>query len=148
MKENGKKTLLNLMYYGLVIVMIALIVSFFIGINNNGIALWARISSMIICIALTLLVVYMIICIYSGISAFTVGFILYGLTIASVIVSFIYYMRLTPANGLLTPANLSTFMFVIGNLLLINALTIAIYIAGLYIKQPSEPTNRRFSTAK
>jgi hypothetical protein len=148
MKETGKKTLLNLMYYGLVIVMVALIVSFFIGINNNGIALWARIVSMIICIALALLVVYMIICMYSGISAFPVGFILYGLTIASVIVAFIYYMRLTPANGLLTVVNLNIFMFVIGNLLLINALTIAIYITGLYIKQPNEPTNKRFSTAK
>ena len=148
MKENGKKTLLNLMYYGLVIVMLALIVSFFIGVNNNGIAMWARVSSMIICIVLALIVAYMVVCMYSGMSAFPVGFILYGITIASVIVAFIYYLRLTPARGILTAANLNIFMFVIGNLLLINGLTIAIYITGLYIKQPSEPTNRRFSTAK
>jgi len=148
MKENGKKTLLNLTYYGLVIVMLALIVSFFIGVNNNGIALWARVSSMIICIVLALLVAYMVVCMYSGISAFPVGFILYGLTIASVIVAFVYYTRLTPARGILTTANLNIFMFVIGNLLLINALTIAIYVTGLYIKQPNEPTNRRFSSAK
>ena len=148
MKESGKKILLNLVYYTMVILMLAIIVNTFIGINNNDIATWARIVVMIISVLLALLVVYMIICMYSGISAFPVGFILYGLSIATAIVGFIYYMRLSPASGLISTINLNVFLFVVGNLVIINLLTIAIYITGLYIKQPNEPTNRRFSTAK
>ena len=148
MKESGKKILLNLVYYSMVILMLGIIVNTFIGINNNDIATWARILVMIISILLALTVVYMVVCMYSGISAFPVGFILYGLSIATVIVGFIYYARLTPADGIISLVNLNIFLFVVGNLVLINLLTIGIYITGLYIKQPNEPTNRRMSTAK
>lgn len=148
MKETGKKTLLNLTYYGLVIVMIAMIISLFIGVNNNNIAMWARVMAIIISIVLVLVVIYMIISMYTDISAFPVGFILLVTSVATVIVSFIYYSRLTPIDGILSLTNLNVFLFVAGNLLIINLLTIAIYVVGLYIKQPSEPSNRRFTTSK
>ena len=45
MRENAKKTLLNMAYYGMMILMVALIVSLFIGVTNNGIATWMRVCS-------------------------------------------------------------------------------------------------------
>ena len=147
MRESGKKTLLNLTYYGLVIVMVAMIISLFIGINNNNIAMWARVMTIIISVVLVLIVVYMVVSMYTDISAYPVGFILLATTVATVIVSFVYYSRLTPIDGILSLTNLNVFLFVAGNLILINLLTIAIYIVGLYIKQPNEPSNRRFTTS-
>ena len=71
-------------------------------------------------------------------SAYTAGYALCILSVATVIVSFIFYARLTPAAEILPLANLNIFFFVVGNLVLVNLLTIAIFITGLYIKQPKE----------
>lgn len=138
MRENAKKTLLNMAYYGMVILMVALIVSLFIGVTNNSIAIWARVSCIVISILLVLVVVYMIMCMYSNMGAYTAGYVLCILTVATIIVSFIFYARLTPGSEIIPLANLNVFLFVVGNLVLINLLTIAIYITGLYIKQPHE----------
>ena len=138
MRENAKKTLLNMAYYGMTILMIALIVSFFIGLNNNGVATWARVCSIIICVLLALVVLYMILCMYSKMSAYTAGYVLCVLSVATVIVSFIFYARLTPGTSIIPLENLNIFLYVVGNLVLINLLTIAIYVTGLYIKQPKE----------
>ena len=138
MRENAKKTLLTMAYYGMIILMIALIVSLFIGITTNGIALWVRICAIVISVLLVLVVVYMTLCMYSDMSAYSAGFALCVLTVATVIVSFIFYARLTPIAEIIAVANLNVFLFVVGNLVLINLLTIAIFITGLYIKQPKE----------
>ena len=148
MKESGKKALLNMAYYGLVIVMLAMIVWLFIGLNNDPITTGIRVATIIISVILVLVVLYMIVCMYSGLSAYPVGFILFAVSVATVIVSFVFSARLTPADGIITLANLNVFLFVIGNLIIINLLTIAIYVIGLYIKQPAEPSNRRLSTGK
>lgn len=138
MRENAKKTLLNMAFYGMVIVMLAVIVSLFIGIDAEGIATWARVCFIIISVFLVLDVLYMIVCMYSQMSAFPVGYILCILSVATVIVSFIFYQRLTPGTDLIPAIDLNIFLFMVGNLVIINLLTIAIYIVGLYIKQPKE----------
>ena len=138
MRENAKKTLLNMAYYGMIILMIALIVSLFIGITNNGIALWMRVCAIIICVLLVLVVIAITLCMYSDMSAYSAGYALCILTVATIIVSFIFYARLTPTAEIIPLANLNVFLFVVGNLVLINLLTIAIFITGLYIKQPRE----------
>lgn len=138
MRENAKKTLLTMAYYGMIIIMVALIISLFVGVSNNNIALWARICTIIIAVLLVLVVIYSTLCMYSDMSAYTAGYALCILSVATVVVSFIFYARLTPVAGILTAENLSIFLFVVGNLVMINLLTIAIYIAGLYIKQPKE----------
>lgn len=138
MRESGKKSLLTMAYYGMIILMVALIISLFVGITNNAIALWVRVSAIIICVLLVLVVLYTTLCMYSDMSAYTAGYALCILTVATIVVSFIFYSRLTPVAEILPLANLNVFLFVVGNLVLINLLTIAIFIAGLYIKQPKE----------
>ena len=138
MRENGKKSLLTMAYYGMIILMIALIVSLFIGITNEGVALWMRVCAIIISVLLVLVVVYMTLCMYSDMSSYTAGYALCILSVATIIVSFIFYARLTPGSEIIALANLNIFLFVVGNLVLINLLTIAIFITGLYIKQPKE----------
>ena len=138
MRENAKKTLLTMAYYGMIILMVALIVSLFVGITNNGIALWVRVCAIIICVLLVLVVLYTTLCMYSDMSAYTAGYALCILTVATVVVSFIFYARLTPIAEIIAITNLNIFLFVVGNLVLINLLTIAIFITGLYIKQPKE----------
>ena len=138
MRENAKKTLLTMAYYGMIILMVALIISLFIGITNNGIALWVRICGIVISVLLVLVVLYTTLCMYSDMSAYTAGYALCVLTVATVIVSFIFYARLTPIAEIIATANLNVFLFVVGNLVIINLLTIAIFITGLYIKQPKE----------
>ena len=39
-------------YYGMIILMVALIVSLFIGITNSGVALWMRVAGIIISVLL------------------------------------------------------------------------------------------------
>ena len=138
MRENAKKTLLTMAYYGMIILMVALIISLFIGITNNGIALWVRICGIVISVLLVLVVLYTTLCMYSDMSAYAAGYALCVLTVATVIVSFIFYARLTPIAEIIATANLNVFLFVVGNLVIINLLTIAIFITGLYIKQPKE----------
>lgn len=148
MKENAKKMLLNMAYYGMMIVMLALVVSLFIGINTNGIAVWARVCFLIVAGLLVADVIYMIVCMYSGISAYPVGYILCALSVMTVIFSFVFYIRLTPSASIIPLANLNIFLFVVGNAVLINLLTIAIYVVGLYIKQPKEPKRRTVAQSK
>lgn len=138
MRENGKKSLLTMAYYGMIILMIALIVSLFIGVTNNDVALWMRVSVIIICVLLVLVVVYTTLCMYSDTNLYTAGYALCILSVATVIVSFIFYARLTSNTEIIPLENLNVFLFTVGNLVLINLLTIAIYITGLYIKQPKE----------
>ena len=138
MRENAKKTLLTMAYYGMIILMVALIISLFIGVTNNGIALWVRVCAIVISVLLVLVVLYTTLCMYSDMSAYTAGYALCILTVATVIVSFIFYARLTPVAEIIATANLNVFLFVVGNLVIINLLTIAIFITGLYIKQPKE----------
>ncbi len=142
MRENAKKTLLTMAYYGMIILMVALIISLFIGITNNDIALWVRVCTIIISVLLVLVVLYTTLCIHSDMSAYTAGYALCLLSVANVVVSFIFYSGLTPDTGILSIENLNVFLFVVGNLVIINLLTIAIYIAGLYIKQPKELGNK------
>ena len=80
----------------------------------------------------------MIMCMYSKMSAYMAGYVLCVLSVATAIVSFIFYTRLTPGVGIIPLENLSIFLYVVGNLAIINLLTIAIFITGLYIKQPRE----------
>ena len=148
MRENAKKTLLNMAYYGMVIVMIALIVSLITGVTRADVAGWARVCSIVISILLAILVIAMIVCMNTRKDAYPLGYCLCILTVATVIVSFIYYARLTPADGIIPAGNLSYFIFVVGNLVLINLLTIAIYITGLYIKQPKELGNTKVSQVR
>lgn len=143
MRENAKKTLLNMAYYGMMIVMIALIISLIVGVLDAGFAGWVRITFIIISILLAGLVIWMIMCMYSNMDAYPIGYCLCILSVATVIVSFIFYTRLTPANGIIALSNLNYFLFAVGNLVVINLLTIAIYITGLYIKQPKELGNTK-----
>ena len=143
MRENAKKSLLTMAFYGMVIVMIAVIVSLFIGIDANGIATWARVCFIIISVLLVLDVLYMIVTMYSSMSAYPVGYILCVLSVATVIVCFIFHQRLTPGTDLVPMVDLNIFLFMVGNLVIINLLTIAIYITGLYIKQPKEFKNTK-----
>jgi hypothetical protein len=123
--------------------MLALIVSDIVGLTNTGVAGWARVVCIIIDVLLILVVIWTIACMYSNTDAYAIGYVLCVLTVATVIVSFIYYTRLTPGTGIIPVADLNYFLFVVGNLVLINLLSIAIYITGLYIKQPKELGNTK-----
>ena len=134
-------------YYGMIVVMVATIIWLFLGLNNEGITAGARVTSIIISIILVLIVLYMTASIYTGLSAYPVGYLLFITSIATVILSFVFAANLTTTAGIIALTNLNIFLFVVGNMAIINLFTIAIYVVGLYIKQPAE-TTRRINSAR
>ena len=129
MNAQLKTTLLKTVYYTLIAVMIAMVVFFLITLSGASMAQWERISYYIIAIALLLVVVYDIICTGRRSQKYTAGFILYGITLAVVILSLII-MAINSANGRLLIDISERFWRIIFYSYLINVLAIVIYCTG------------------
>ncbi len=142
MKNNANKTLLTIAYYGCVVIMLALVVTLIIGLLRTDVALWIRICYIAIACLLVGLVIYDCVCINTGMSTYIAGFIMYTLTVATMIVCFVLYSRLTINNGLVPTADLSLYLFEIGNLVAINILTIIIYCIGNFYVKHDKPAMR------
>lgn len=130
MKTNANKTLLTIAYFGCILIMLALVVTLIIGLIRMDVALWVKICYIALSALLVSVVIFDCVCLYTGTTTYIAGFILYALTVAVVIVSFVLYSRLTLTSGLIPTADLSLFVFEVGNLVAIDILSIVIYCLG------------------
>ena len=130
MKNDANKTLLTIAYFGCVLIMLALVVTMFIGLLRENVAMWIKVCYIALACALVAVVVFDCVCVYMGVSTYVAGFILYALTVGVVIVCYIMYTRLAGTNGLIPTADLSLYLFAVGNLLAINILSIIIFCVG------------------
>jgi len=129
MNARLKTILLKTVYYTLIAVMVAMVVFFLITLSGSSMAEWERICYYVIAIALLLVVVYDIICTGRRSQKYIAGFILYGITLAVVILSLII-MAINSANGRLLIDISERFWRLIFYSYLINVLAIVIYCTG------------------
>ena len=91
MEFTGKKVLLNIVYYTLIAIMVAIGVSFLIILGTSDIALFPKIFYFVLTILFILLIIYDIICTHLNRMKFVSGIILYTLSIATLVMIFILY---------------------------------------------------------
>jgi hypothetical protein len=109
--------------------MIAFAVFFLITLGSASMASWERILYYVLAIALILIVAYDIVCTCSRRQKYIAGFILYGITLAVIILSLVV-MALNSANGRLLIDISERFWRIIFFSYLINAFAILIYCTG------------------
>ena len=129
MEAHLKTTLLKTVYYTLIAVMVAFVVFFLITLGSASMANWERVLYYVLAIALVIVVAYDIVCTCSRRHKYTAGFILYGLTLAIIILSLIV-MALNSANARLLIDISERFWRIIFFSYLINAFAILIYCTG------------------
>ena len=139
MEASLKKVLLNIVYYSLIAVMVAFVVFFMITLSNASMAEWERVCYYILAAALVLVVIYDIICTNRRTQKYTVGLVLYVVTMLVVILSLIVF-ALNSTNGRLLIDISERFNRIILFSYLINALAVLIFITGQ--KQVQNVTNR------
>ena len=142
MRENGKFSLLHWAYYGTIILMLGMVASLFVVLITNDVAMWVRVTYLIIASLLVLTVVLDIISTYANTNRYIVGFMLLVLSVATAIVSFVLYARLSATGGVVPMDNFNYFLSEAGNLVLIDLLAIAIYVMGQYLTRPQTTTIR------
>ncbi len=142
METTGKKVLLILTYYTLMLAMVGLAIFLFISLPSDRLDTWVKIVYYILVGLLIALVVFDIICTNTKMNKYISGFILYGLTIAHLVVSFILYTTFA-TNGVVPADVMDIFMLVLLVAWAINILTIVIYCVGEHLVVISSAQNKR-----
>lgn len=129
MDANLKKVLYNVVYYSLIAVMVAFEVFFMISLANASMVLWEKVAYYVIAGLLVGVVVYDIVCTALHSQKYIAGFILYGLTLATIALSLIV-MAVNSANGRLLIDISERFFRLILFSYLINVLAILVFTTG------------------
>lgn len=129
MEANLKKVLLTVTYYSIIAVMVALEVFFMISLANASMATWEKVSYYIIAGLLVGVVIYDIICTCLHSQKYISGFVLYGVTLATIALSLVV-MAVNSANGRLLIDISERFFRLILFSYLINVLAILVYTTG------------------
>lgn len=129
MEANLKKVLLTVVYYSLIAVMIVFEVFFMISLVNANMSMWEKVCLFVIAGLLVGMVVYDIICTCLHSQKYIAGFILYGLTLATIVLSLIV-MAVNSAGGRLLLDISEKFFRMILFSYLINVFAILIFSVG------------------
>ena len=129
MDANLKRVLLNMTYYTLIGAMVAFEIFFMITLANATLATWERVLYFILAGALVAVVIYDVICTCMHRQKYIAGFILYVVTILSVILGLVV-MAVNSANGRLLIDISETFFRLIMVSFIINTLAVVIYCTG------------------
>lgn len=129
MDANLKRVLLNMTYYTLIGAMVAFEIFFMITLANATLATWERVLYFILAGALVAVVIYDVICTCMHRQKYIAGFILYVITILSVILGLVV-MAVNSANGRLLIDISETFFRLIMVSFIINTLAVVIYCTG------------------
>lgn len=129
MNDNAKKILLNMVYYTTIGVMVAFVVFLAITLTSVRVNLTLKIGYYIVIGALAGLVIFDIICTATKSSKYIAGFILYGLTLATIAMSFVAYSYLA-IDGALATNVIDLFFMLVSMSYAINIFAIIIYCVG------------------
>ena len=129
MDANLKKVLLNMTYYTLIGAMVAFEIFFMITLAGASLAMWERVLYYILAGALVAVVIYDIVCTCMHRQKYIAGFILYVVTILTVILSLVV-MAINSANGRLLIDISEKFFRLVLFSYIINTLAVVIYCTG------------------
>jgi len=129
MDANLKRTLQMVTYYTLIGAMLAFEIFFMITLAGASLANWERVVYYIIAIALIIAVIYDVICTMMNRQKYISGFVIYVITIVTVVISLIIF-ALNSGNGRLLIDISEKFFRLILFSYIINALAIAIFCTG------------------
>lgn len=129
MDANLKKVLYNVVYYSLIAVMVAFEVFFMISLANANMALWEKVCYFVLAGLLVGVVVYDIVCTCLHSQKYIAGFILYGLTLATIALSLVV-MAVNSGSGRLLLDISERFFRLILISYLINVLAILVFTTG------------------
>lgn len=129
MESSSKKRLLTMTYFGLVAIMIAVVIFFFVTLGSASMADWEKVLLYILIALLTILTIYDIICTIRHNNKYMVGLILFVLTLILVAVSLII-MAVNSANGRLLIDITEKFFRIVMFANIINILAIIIFCVG------------------
>ena len=129
MEFTGKKVLLNMVYYTLIAIMVAVGVAFLIILGTSDIALLPKIFYFILTILFILLIIYDIICTHLDRMKFVSGIILYVLSIATLVMIFVLY-GINATRALIPTEYVNVFATLSSISLTIMILGIIVYCVG------------------
>ena len=129
MEFYGKKILLNMVYYTLIALLVAVGITFMVFLGTSDIALYSKIGYFILASLFILLVVFDIICTCLNQMKFVSGIILYVLTVATIVMGFVVY-ALNVTNGLIPTDTVNVFISLIAMSMAMAVISIVIYCVG------------------
>lgn len=129
MEASAKKRLMSMTYFGLIAVMVALVIFFFVTLGSASMADWEKVILYILIGLITLATVYDIICTFMRKDKFIVGVIIFILTLVLVAVSLII-LAINSANGRLLIDITEKFFRIIMFANIINILGIIVFCVG------------------
>lgn len=129
MEFSGKKILLNIVYYTLIVIMMAIAVSFLIILGMSDMAMYAKIFYFILTVLFMLLIIFDIICTHLDRMKFVSGIVLYVLSIATLVMIFILY-GMTASRAMIPTDSVNVFATLSSISLALMILSIVIYCVG------------------
>lgn len=129
MEFTGKKVLLNIVYYTLIAIMVAIGVAFLVILGVSDIALFPKIFYFVLTVLFILLIIYDIICTHLNRMKFVSGIILYALSIATLVMIFVLYGT-NAASALIPTDYVNVFATLSSISLSIMILGIIVYCVG------------------
>lgn len=129
MEFQGKRVLLQMVYYTLIGLLLAVSVTFMIFLAISDIMLYSKIGYFILTSLFVLLMVFDIICTNINKMKFISGLILYVLTVLTVVMAFVVYAMNT-TNGLIPTDTVNVFITLIAMSFGIAVIDILIFSVG------------------
>ncbi len=130
MENTSERVLRAIVYYSLIAVVVALTALFVSRVaTTDGIALWIQIIYYIWSAAVIFVVACDLTCIIVGRTRCYLGYVLYGITIAAIVMADILFMNLNLLNALGTSVEV-TFMGLMGLCFVPTILAILVYFTG------------------
>lgn len=129
MEASAKKRLLSMTYFGVIAIMVALAIFFFVTLGGASMADWEKVLLYIVVGLIVLATVYDIICTFMRKDKFIVGIIIFVLTLVLVAISLII-LAINSANGRLLIDITEKFFRIIMFANIINILGIIVFCVG------------------
>lgn len=129
MEFQGKRVLLQMVYYTLIGLLLAVSVTFMIFLAISDIMLYSKIGYFILTSLFVLLMVFDIICTNINKMKFISGLILYVLTVLTIVMAFVVYAMNT-TNGLIPTDTVNVFITLIAMSFGIAVIDILIFSVG------------------
>lgn len=134
METDNKKALLNIAYYGTIVITIALAIVFMISMTMRDVALYQQIVYYIWSIILILTIIFDIFAVTKNDFKFLIGLIIVGLAFLCLVMGIIVYASMS-VDWLIPYFAMGRFAIVIGFSVILTILAIVIFCTGEHLIQ-------------
>ncbi len=129
MEADNKKALLNIAYYGTIVITIALAIIFMISMSERDVAMYQQVVYYIWAILLILTIIFDIVASKKHNFKFLIGLIVVGLTFLCIVTGIIVYASMS-VDWLVPYFAMGRFAIVIGFSVVLTIMLIVIYSVG------------------